>query len=83
MTGLEVYRRIGQQDLTADVNFDHLRRWGEREGLTNSPLVTQADFLRSWLPPRMLASAKTEPALAFLLDPQGAGGAFKVLEQVR
>ena len=83
LTGVEVYQRFGQQDLTADVNFDDLKRWGERAGLTNLAFITQAEFLRNWLSPQMLGKTDEDPALAFLLNPQGAGEAFKVLEQRR
>ena len=50
--GREVYQRFGQQDLTADVNFADLQRWGEALGLKGDPPSTQADFLRRWLPAR-------------------------------
>ncbi len=83
LTELEVYRRFGQQDLTADVNFADLQRWGSSLGWATESLSTQADFLRRWLPLRRLGQAGLDPALAFLLDPAGAGGAFKVLEQKR
>ncbi len=83
MTGLEIYQRFGQQDLTADVNFSDLRRWGKALGLRSESLWTQTDFLRRFLAARLLARADTDPALAFLLDRDGAGGAFKVLEQTR
>ena len=82
-TGAEVYARIGQQDLTADVNFTDLWRWGEALGLRPAGLRTQADFLRGWLRPATLARASRDVRGAALLDPEGAGGAFKVLEQVR
>ena len=83
LTGPEVYARFGQQDLTADVNFADLQRWGAALGLGCAPLLSQADFLRRWLPARTLRSGGTDPTLAFLLDPDGAGGAFKVLEQTQ
>lgn len=81
LTGLEVYRRFGQQDLTADVNFTDLQAWGEAAGLENVGYQNQAAFLRRWLPDKMLRGTR-DARLAFLLDPDGAGGAFKVLEQV-
>lgn len=81
--GTEIYQRFTQQDLTADVNFGDLRRWGDDLGLRAEGLSTQAEFLQRWLPARMMKKAATEPALSFLLDPDGAGGAFKVLEQTR
>ncbi len=82
-TGRETYERFGQQDLTADVNFADLQHWGVSSGIATESFSTQAEFLRRWLPSRTLARADTDPAFAFLLDPEGAGGAFKVLEQRR
>ena len=82
-TGEEVYQRFGHQDLTADVNFTDLQAWGAALGLTTARYGTQEDFLRRWLPRRIVNRARDEPALAYLLDPDGAGNAFKVLEQVR
>ncbi len=80
--GPEVYRRFGQQDLTADVNFSDLETWGREVGLETTSFQTQAEFLRVWLPARRLARLEKEDArAAFVLDPAGAGGAFKVLEQ--
>ena len=74
--GAEVYARPGQQDLTADVNFTDLQRWGGELGLTTGFYGTQAEFLHRWLPAGMRADA------AAMLDQDGAGGAFKVLEQL-
>jgi SAM-dependent MidA family methyltransferase len=81
--GLEVYRRFGQQDLTADVNFTDLEIWGARCGLAAAGFQTQRDFLRQWLPEPQLQRAPFDPALAYLLDEDGPGGAFKALEQVK
>ena len=83
IVGPEIYRRFGQQDLTADVNFADLRRWGDALGLGQGSLSTQAEFLNRWLPSRRRKLTNIDLALAFLLDPEGAGGAFKVLEQTR
>ncbi len=78
---LEVFARPGRQDLTADVNFSDLQNWGASHGLREStPLGTLADFLHRW---RARRPAATDAALRFLLDPAGAGGAFRVLEQTR
>ena len=82
-TGAEVYARVGQQDLTADVNFTDLRRWGEELGLRTAGLGTQADFIREWLRPAALGRTARDLRQAALLDPEGAGGAFKVIEQTR
>lgn len=81
LEGDDVFARFGQQDLTADVNFTDLAGWGARLGWGAGPLGTQADFLRAWLPAAALRDAASDPLLRFLLDPAGAGGAFKTLEQ--
>lgn len=82
LEGAEVFARPGRQDLTADVNFADLQRWGAALGLENDPLQTQRDFLGRWVP-SLARRAATDPALVFLLDPAGAGGAFRVLGQRR
>lgn len=82
-TGEEVYRRFGQQDLTADVNFTDLQTWGKEASLATGGYLTQGEFLTRWLPAKRLAKWKSHDAkAAFLLDPDGAGDAFKVLEQI-
>ena len=77
--GDDLYTRIGQQDLTTDVNFTDLQLWGTEAGLTNDRFLHQRDFIFHWLGP--VASRTTDEAR--LLDPFGAGTAFKVLEQSR
>ena len=74
--GLAIYENMGSQDLTADVCFDDLEIWGTELGLRTLSQESQATFLRRHLPTQMRS-----PALAYLLDEQGAGGAFHVLEQ--
>ncbi len=76
----ELYESPGLRDLTADVNFTDLQQWGAVLGLENAPLQTQAAFLRQWAPGLDRRSAR-DPAIRALLDPDGMGGAFKVLEQ--
>lgn len=76
----EVYQRIGRQDLTCDVDFSDLRRWGTELGLVERAFVTQREFLLEHLPS---SKASSDPALAFLLDENGAGNAFRVLWQER
>lgn len=75
--GPEIYERAGHQDLTADVNFSDLARWGQALGLNAAPLQTQREFILRWNPRAEVA----DPATAHVLDPLGAGRAFKVLEQ--
>lgn len=77
IAGGEVYARFGKQDLTADVNFSDLMQWGRELGWNNHRLISQREFLRTWCPD---PSRLTEPD-AFLDLPDGAGDAFRVLEQ--
>lgn len=80
--GPEVYQRFGQQDLTADVNFADLQRWGEELGVTTARYQTQAEFFERWLGPRQRQALRTDVRFASLIDLEGAGGAFKALEQI-
>jgi len=73
LEGDEIYRRMGQQDLTADVNFTDLQRWGEARGWRTDSLQTQAEWLGLWNP-----QGSSHPRLR---DAHDAGGAFWVLEQ--
>jgi SAM-dependent MidA family methyltransferase len=82
LEGADLYASAGLADVTADVNFTDLIAWGEGQGLTTTRFETQSDFLRRFVP-RVDARAASEPALAFLLDPNGAGSRFKALEQAR
>ncbi|MEM8549216.1 MAG: SAM-dependent methyltransferase [Verrucomicrobiota bacterium] len=76
----EIYADMGQRDVTCDVNFADLQRWGEQQGLTTNSLQPQAAFLREYVPD-LETRAKEDDAVAYLSDPLGAGGAFLVLEQ--
>jgi SAM-dependent MidA family methyltransferase len=78
LEGMEIYRRPGKQDLTADVNFEDLRRQGEALGFSEIGYTTQRDFVQKWYPE---ALRRDVPATHFILDPGGAGTAFKVLHQ--
>ncbi|WP_269539993.1 SAM-dependent methyltransferase [Cerasicoccus fimbriatus] len=80
INGDAIYAHAGQQDLTCDVNFADLQRWGEQLGWQTVGLLPQVGFLEQWLPDAE-ARAKDDPALAFLANPFGAGGAFQTLEQ--
>ena len=74
-TGPDLLAHPGRQDLTADVNFDDLVRWGEALGLTTLSRSTQREFL--------LPYTAGNDRDHFLTDPHGAGEAFKVLLQAR
>jgi SAM-dependent MidA family methyltransferase len=78
LEGMEIYRRPGQQDLTADVNFDDLRSWGHALGFDEIAFTTQRDFIQSWYPE---ALKRNNAATRFVMDPASAGTAFKVLHQ--
>nr|MBA2276735.1 SAM-dependent methyltransferase [Chloroflexia bacterium] len=88
------YRCVGEQDLTAHVDFTRLRRAGEAAGLTFGGLTTQADFLAAaglgdWLV-RMQAEPGTtvadyyaaQSAVFRLIDPGGMGR-FRVLAMAK
>jgi SAM-dependent MidA family methyltransferase len=76
--GMEIYRRPGKQDLTADVNFEDLRCWSGPLGFDEVAYTTQREFVQRWYPQ---AFELENPATSFVLDPAGAGTAFKVLHQ--
>ena len=72
LEGPAIYDNPGRQDLTADVNFTDLMDWSHPWTSAQS-LTTFGGFLQRYVP-------HAEPALT---DPEGAGGAFLVLEQRR
>ncbi|WP_445635916.1 Class I SAM-dependent methyltransferase [Nostoc sp. DSM 114161] len=85
------YINVGQQDITAHVDFTALERWGDRCGLKNVGFIQQGLFLMALgLGERIAAiSYQKQPlsqllqrrqALHQLLDPTGLGG-FGVLIQ--
>ena len=86
------YINIGQQDITAHVDFTALQRWGEVCGLDNLGFTQQGLFLMALgLGERIAAISNSSPqsiqqilqqreALHQLLDPTGLGG-FGVLVQ--
>lgn len=47
LTGPAVFTRIGKQDITSDVNFSDIRKWGEEFGLTTTHDCRQSDWLKS------------------------------------
>lgn len=82
MEGADVYARVGRQDVTADVNFSDLKRWGEDQGLQTQFLISQREFLLNYLSDARVSEASPHE-LRFLMDEQGAGSAFKVLAQLK
>lgn len=86
------YQRIGEQDITADVDFSLLQREGKKKGLRTVSFSTQSEFLEKW---GFLDKVAEFQRLAFkdlradfelqkmltLYLPQGLGDACKVLIQ--
>lgn len=67
LTGADIYANPGRQDITADINFTDYRGWLAEFGLQEVSHQALADFLHPHgAPPQ-------------LLDPEGAGSAFKCL----
>lgn len=73
LTGGNLYRNAGQIDITADVHFDDLERWGEEWKLKRAFRKSQEAFLTPF--------AKDSNADRYLTNPDGAGAAFEVLLQ--
>lgn len=80
--GLDIYRQAGHRDITCDVNFSDLRRWGEALGLRARFHGSQRDFLQRHLDD-FVTRCQEDATLDFISRPLGAGEAFRVLEWVR
>ncbi len=81
---------IGEQDITAHVNFTSLKRWGEELGLTTCGFASQGVYLVSLdleQAIRHLYGENPDPfgiaRLKGLLVPQGLGESHKVLVQYK
>jgi SAM-dependent MidA family methyltransferase len=85
MTSEDPYLRIGQQDMTAHVDFSTLAGVGEDHGLHVTGFTNQLSFLMGLGVEEMLAKLEPESrelyAALHLLKPDGMGGTFKVLIQ--
>lgn len=75
LTGASLYQNAGMTDLTADVSFQDLQRWGRQLGLETRYQINQSEFLAPF-------SGKST-ADQFLREGDGAGTAFQVLLQNR
>ncbi|MGQ9617397.1 MAG: class I SAM-dependent methyltransferase [Candidatus Aminicenantia bacterium] len=77
----------GMRDITADVDFDLLRKAGEEEGFEKVFLMTQEEFLLKYGIFEIIEELGKEDFLLnqakFLLSPEFMGGRFKVLFQKR
>jgi SAM-dependent MidA family methyltransferase len=91
--GSDPYRRIGQQDITAHVDFTALMRSGEEHGLATVGFTVQRDFLRNLgfsalldsLGGMQLSQRERDANRMAMLDlvKPGEMGDFKVLAQAR
>ncbi|SKA98136.1 SAM-dependent methyltransferase, MidA family [Prosthecobacter debontii] len=72
LTGSDIYQNSGRQDITADINFSDYRSWAQDLGWQETSWGTQAELIRRHVPTR-----QHDEKTAFLLDPEGAGHAFK------
>lgn len=70
LVGEEIYRNIGRQDLTADVNFTDLMEWS-RPFAASQSLCSQAEFLAPFVDASHVGDR-------YAIDPWGAGQAFQV-----
>jgi len=80
LEGSDIYARMGQQDLTVDVNFTDLRNWGEALGLETLEEAAQREFVERYAGDYLKKSANHE-AVKYLQDSEGAGEAFRILAQ--
>lgn len=85
MTSEDPYVRVGQQDMTAHVDFSTLAAVGEAHGLHMTGFTNQMSFLMGLGIEDMLAELEPEGpecrAALHLLKPDGMGRTFKVLIQ--
>ena len=82
----DVLANPGEQDITAHVNFTHLRIVGERAGLSSEKIVTQAQFLTRVATHEWQRNPPTPAELRqfqSLTHPEHLGRAFQVLVQFR
>jgi SAM-dependent MidA family methyltransferase len=84
------YVRIGEQDITAHINFSDLIRAGDNAGMVKEELTTQMEFLirlgvlqelESLVPARDAEGLRRVMAIKKLILPGGMGERFKVLVQ--
>ncbi|MGN7470058.1 class I SAM-dependent methyltransferase [Brevibacillus sp. SAFN-007a] len=86
------YIHVGEQDMTAHVNFSAWSRYGEKAGLQEVAYMRQDKFLlQCGLLHKAVAHQDTDPfasqamkrnrAILQLIDPAGLGGRFRVMVQ--
>jgi len=84
-TNDDPFIRIGEQDMTAHVDFSSLAAVGEKQGLHVTGFTNQMSFLMGLGVEEMIGELEPESpefyAAIHLLKPNGMGGTFKVLVQ--
>lgn len=82
--------RPGEKDITAHVNFSHLKDVGERAGLQTEALISQTRFLtqivdKAWKAPEKFGGWNSQKTRQFqtLTHPEHLGRSFRVLIQSR
>jgi len=84
------YRNVGEQDLTAHVNFSSLKKWGEDSGLKTLGFCRQGVYLISLGMDEVISELYGETPDSFetakmkgIVLPQGMGDSHKVMVQFR
>jgi SAM-dependent MidA family methyltransferase len=81
----EPFLRVGEQDMTAHVDFTSLARTGEEQGLRTTGFTNQLSFLMGLGVEHMIEQLEPDSpefnAAVHLLRPNGMGTTFKVLVQ--
>jgi SAM-dependent MidA family methyltransferase len=85
MAGEDPYVRVGEQDITAHVDFTTLATVGEQSGLSVTGFTNQMSFLMGLGIEDMMAQLAPDSAefraAIHLLKPEGMGRTFKILVQ--
>ena len=85
LTNEDPFMRVGEQDMTAHVDFSSLATVGEEQGLHVTGFTNQMSFLMGLGVEEMMAELEPESpefrATIHLLKPNGMGSTFKVLVQ--
>ncbi len=85
LTNEDPFMRVGEQDMTAHVDFSSLATVGEEQGLHVTGFTNQMSFLMGLGVEEMMAELEPESpefrATIHLLKPDGMGSTFKVLVQ--
>ena len=85
LTSEDPFIRVGDQDMTAHVDFSNLAAVGEKQGLHVTGFTNQMSFLMGLGVEEMIGELEPESpefrAAIHLLKPDGMGSTFKVLVQ--